>query len=257
MATEGDRSPLKDRPLNSPGQSVDSALDNFVENHFVFPLLCVGTLCVVAIWEGIAAIGHLPRRPGAIMGVALIAAGLTALYWRAVWKRAKTLRLGRDGERVVGQFLDRYSEPDAVVFHDLPSSRGNIDHVVICSRGIYVIETKTRTKPAKGKPVVLVEDERLTVKGLAPDRNPIAQARACADDVKRILKESTGKAFQVRPVVVFPGWFIEDRRKAKPVWVLEPKALPGWVEKEPTAISAEDVRLASYHLSRYCRTHIA
>ena len=256
MATKINRSPLTGRPLNLPGQSCDAALRDFLDDHFLFPLLLVLMLFLVSIWEWFAYARHLPRQPGVVTGVAFAALVTAGVYWQYRWKKVLALKLGRDGERVVGQFLERYSEPDAVVFHDLPSSRGNVDHVVICSRGVYAIETKMRTKPAKGKPVVLVEGERLAINGLVPDRDPIAQARACADDVRRILKESTGKVFSVRPVVVFPGWFIDDKRKSKLVWVLEPKALPGWIEKESVSICPEDVRLASYHLSRYCRTYV-
>jgi len=250
-----ERSPIKDRPLNVPGQSGDSALSDFVDNHFVAPLLCVGALCVIGLWEAVAAAKHLPRQPGVILFIAFGAALVTSAYWRYRWKRAMAMKLGRDGERVVGQFLDFHVPDDATVFHDVPGTRGNIDHVVICSRGIYSIETKTRTKPAKGPAVVLVEEERLTVNGHIPDRDPVMQAMACADELRQILKDSTGKRFDVKPVVVFPGWFIEDKRKTRFPWILEPKALPAWIGRENVTISSSDVQMATYHLSRYVRAN--
>jgi hypothetical protein len=102
---------------------------------------------------------------------------------------------------------------------------------------------------------VNIKDERLAVNGHVPDRDPIAQARACADELKRVLKDSTGKTFDVRPVVVFPGWYIEDKRQSRSTWVLEPKALAAWIKLERPAVAAADVHLASYHLSRYIRTY--
>lgn len=36
--------------------------------------------------------------------------------------------------------------------------------------------------------------------------------------------------------------------------MLEPKALPAFIEAEPESISAPDVSLAAYHLSRYVRS---
>jgi hypothetical protein len=53
------------------------------------------------------------------------------------------LRLGRDGERVVGQFLEDLREDWARVFHDVPGDRFNLDHVVLSLNGFFVIETKT------------------------------------------------------------------------------------------------------------------
>jgi hypothetical protein len=35
--------------------------------------------------------------------------------------------------------------------------------------------------------------------------------------------------------------------------VLEPKALPAWIEKSPDSIAPEDVAMAVFHLSRYVR----
>jgi hypothetical protein len=68
------------------------------------------------------------------------------------------------------------------------------------------------------------------------------------------LKRSTGKRFFVRGVVVFPGWFVEQRGPRGDVWVLEPKALPAFIENAPAMIAPSDVELAAYHLSRYVRS---
>ncbi len=137
----------------------------------------------------------------------------------------------------------------------MPSVCGNIDHVIICSRGIYAIESKTRTKPVKSDAIVTVDDGKILINGRAPDRDPLIQAKACASDLARLLEKSTGKRFVVQPVVVFPGWFIDDRRASKSsAWVLEPKALPSWIKNNAAILSGSDVSLATYHLSRYIRT---
>lgn len=250
------RSPLKDRPLNLPGQSIDIALDQFVENHFVLPLVIVFTLTMVTVWEWYASLRHLPRQPWIFVSLSVVAIMAVVGYWRLMWNKAKALRLGRDGERAVGQFLDSHVEGHATVFHDIPTSYGNIDHVVICSRGIYAIETKTRTKPGKGDAKVVVEGDCLQVAGKAPARDPIVQAQTCARSLREVLRASTGRAFDVRPVVVFPGWFVVDQRPAGAhVWVLEPKQLPARILRETEAIPESDVSMATYHLSRYVRTY--
>jgi hypothetical protein len=76
--------------------------------------------------------------------------------------------------------------------------------------------------------------------------------------MRELLRESTGKAFHVWPVVLFPGWFIEDLgATSRRLWVLEPKALPAFLDREPHRMSAEDVKLASFHLSRFIRSQEA
>ena len=59
----------------------------------------------------------------------------------------------------------------------------------------------------------------------------------------------------MRGVVVYPRWWVEQVNKDRPreVWVLEPKALPTFIENAPAVISEEDVAMAAYHLSRYVR----
>jgi hypothetical protein len=59
--------------------------------------------------------------------------------------------------------------------------------------------------------------------------------------------------------IFFPLWLIERmsdtwKRNSDLPWVLEPKALPSFIEHEPAMLSPSDVALASYHLSRYIRT---
>ena len=173
-----------------------------------------------------------------------------------MWRRVENLKQGRDGERAVGQYLERLREDGAQVFHDIPAKGFNVDHVVISPHGIYVIETKTLSKPVQGKPTAWVRDGKLVVGGRVPERDPIEQARAVADWTQTLLRDSTGRTFPVRPVVVLPGWFVErvDTNATNGVWVLNPKALPAFIANEPSALRTEDVKLAAYHLSRYVRT---
>jgi hypothetical protein len=167
--------------------------------------------------------------------------------------RVRHLRLGRDGERVVGQFLERLRDGGGQVFHDIPGQAFNLDHVVISQHGVYAIETKTLSKPWS-KAVVTVEGDSLRVAGRAPDRDPIQQVTRAARWLEYLLEQSTGKRFAVRGVVVFPGWFVEQRSERGSVWVLEPKALPAFIEQEQLSVSPADVALAAFHLSRYVRS---
>ncbi|MFZ9061472.1 MAG: nuclease-related domain-containing protein, partial [Steroidobacteraceae bacterium] len=130
----------------------------------------------------------------------------------------------------------------------------NLDHVVISSKGVFLIETKTVSKP-RGIAKNLFDGEKLSVNGMEPDRNPILQAQAEASWLGQLLNESTGRHFPIKPVVVYPGWWIERANKKAPnlVWVLEPKALPKWIEQAPILLKPDEVALAAFHLSRYVR----
>jgi hypothetical protein len=131
----------------------------------------------------------------------------------------------------------------------------NLDHVVLSSQGVFVVETKTLTKPAKGSPTVSFDRETVLINGFEPKRNPVTQAQANARWLGEMLRASTGKEFPVRPVVLFPGWFVEPLPKGSSVWVLNPQALPSFIQHESTRINESDLHLAAFHLARYIRAH--
>ena len=91
------------------------------------------------------------------------------------------------------------------------------------------------------------------------DRNPLPQVRAQCAWLSKILLESTGKTYPIRGVVAFPGWFVEPLPKRFPreVWVLEPKALPAFIENEAKKLRSDEVAMVAYHLSRFIRAELA
>lgn len=246
------RSPLKAAPLRNPGQSLDEEISLW-RDETLSGVLVVATYFVgITAWEWVADLTHQPRRPVLWTLITLAVAAWAAWRVRVIRQRVKRLQLGRNGERVVGQFLEGLRVSGARVFHDVPAEGFNLDHVVISSHGIYAIETKTVSKPAPTA-IVKVEGEHIEIAGRVPDRNPIQQARGQARWLEQLLESSTGKRFAVRGVVVFPGWFIEHRGPVGAVWVLEPKALPAFIERSPPSVADADIALVAFHLGRYVR----
>lgn len=131
----------------------------------------------------------------------------------------------------------------------------NVDHVLIGPGGIFTIETKTWSKPSRGEAKVYFDGEKLRAGTLEPDRNPVIQARAQAGWMRDLLAESTARKFEVHPVILFPGWFIDSAPGSlQQVWVLNPKALVEFLAREPERLAEDDIKLASFHLSRFIRS---
>jgi len=248
------RSPLKDKPLRNPGQSVRRARLDIVFDKLMAPLLSLMVILTWAIVEWLRYLAPIKGAPWVMSIVALGTSAYFALQLRRYWPQLLALQLAEDGEKAVGQFLEGLREKGYQVFHDIIADDFNVDHVLIGPAGVFTIETKTRSKPLRGKPEIHFDGETLKVGRYTPDRDPIVQALAQATWLKRLLTESTGKVVPVRPVVLFPGWFINDSRQNKrDLWVLEPKALPTWLANEKTALAPDEVAMASQHLSRYVR----
>jgi hypothetical protein len=164
------------------------------------------------------------------------------------------LKLGRDGEKAVGQFLESLRERGYRVFHDVVGGNFNLDHVLIGPAGVFTVETKTHSKPS-GDARITFDGETIRVGGFEPDRDPVIQARAQVSWLRELLSESTGRRFDVRGVIVYPGWYVnEGDAKQNPVWVLAPRRLVTFLDHEPRRLSQEDIHLASFHLSRFVRT---
>ena len=63
--------------------------------------------------------------------------------------------IGARGEEVLGMRLDRIAGPGVHVLHDrrIPGTRANIDHIVVCPTGVFVIDAKKYT----GRPSLRVD----------------------------------------------------------------------------------------------------
>jgi len=258
MSVEVNRSPLKARPLRDAGQSIqDSILD--IAFGRLLPSLWICTVLWAIVLEAAMRQHFGWTAPAEAYGtVAAAVTMLCALQCIYSQRRLRALQLGRDGERLVGEFLDRALLPlSARVLHDVPADGFNLDHVVIAPQGVFVIETKTRSKPLRADARVTLTDNGLLIAGLPPDRDPLAQVVAASRWLSELLEDSTGQRVTARGVVVFPGWFVEpmtrDWLNAPRPWVLEPKSLPAFITHAPSALSAREVTMFANHLSRYVR----
>lgn len=248
------RSPLKAKPLRNPGQSIEEQRQALVDKA-AEPVLMAGFLTIMALLEWYRY--YVPRPPSPILYsvVAVAGIGYAAFRVRRLLPKARALRQAIDGERAVGQFLEKLREDGYQVFHDVVGEGFNVDHVVIGPAGVFAVETKTFSKPRRGEAKVVCDGRRILVNGVAPDRDPIVQGKAQASWLRSVLAESTGRTFLVRPVILFPGWYVEqDRASRREFWALSPKALRDFLKNEPKVLSSEDVHLATYHLSRFVRT---
>ena len=93
-------------------------------------------------------------------------------------KKLEQLRLGRDGELVVGQYLEILREKGCRIFHGIVGNDFNVDHVIISEHGVFVIETKTYPKPDKGKPTIVYGNNQIIVDGFNTEDKIISQVSA-------------------------------------------------------------------------------
>ncbi len=246
------KSPIKDLPVRLPGQSINEQMDKILNDRVVQYYLIISMTIVMALMEWIRWCNN--SKPNPILWT-VIALFCLVYYGIKTWKLIpvyRSLRLGQIGEEAAGQYLEEQLRPNGCqILHDIPFDSFNIDHIVIGPSGVYAIETKTCSKPAKGKASVVYDGQSVTVNGFKPERDPIVQAKAEAHSLHELLERTTGKRFDVRPVVLYPGWYVENMPANSEVWVLNEKAFPTFVANGKKNLPPEDVSLITFHLKRY------
>lgn len=246
------KSPLKDKPLRNPGQSLDEQIQSILDGKVSEYIFITVVVLAFTLLEWIRWSLKLPYSPVGMTIAAMLVVPYCIFRLIGIKAQLRRLKLGRDGERAVGQYLELLREKGCRVFHDIVAEGFNIDHVVIGEHGVFAIETKTFSKPSKGKAEIKVENEHINVNGRSSS-DILTQARAIAGSLQEIIKASTGKDVPVRTAVVFPGWFVHSKNGPKDIWFLNPKALPTYIENTPKTLSREDMMLVSYHISRHIR----
>ena len=255
MGKQKTRSPLKDNPLRNPGQSLDEQINKLLDDKLLNYILFSVMLTALALTEWYRWYVNASFSPKLFSAVAIVAVLYSVVKVRPLLRQVKHLRQGRDGERAVGQYLEELRESGCKVLHDIVADNFNIDHLVLSEKGIFLIETKTFSKPLKGEPIIKYDGEKLLINGHEPDRNPVVQAKASARWLHDFLQETTGKSFPIKPVVLFPGWFIQTTVRLKPsdAWVLEPKAFAKFLANEREIIPATDMHLIKSRIAQHVR----
>jgi len=250
------RSPIKEKPLRYPGESLDREILRLQDEMLYKYGLYAAFFFALAILEWLRYATNAQPNPWVYSFAALVVISFTTYKIMQIRQRVKQLELGRDGERAVGEFLEELRAKGYVIFHDIVGEGFNIDHVVFAPSGVYAIETKTRSKPAKGTANIIYDGKKVLIDGFELERDPLIQSKSQAKWLRGILHESTGKMFPVQPVILFPGWYVENKipQSTASVWVLNPKALPSFIEGSASKVSESDLHMASFHLSRYIRS---
>lgn len=253
--TQDKRSPIEDKPLHHPGQSLEERFNEQLQEEVFLPGMAAFVLVWFAGVEWWYYFNPATRNPLAITLV--VVAVVAYIVWR-IWRtlpELRQLRQGIEGEKAVGQFLEGLRAQGYQVFHDLGGAGFNVDHVVIGPAGVFTVETKTLSKPLRGRVKILYDGETVRVNGQPMERDPVRQAKAQAKWLARILAEYSGREFEVHPVVLFPGWYVQQKPETRrAVWVLSHKALPVFLDNAPKRLAADAVKLASNNLSRYIRS---
>jgi Nuclease-related domain len=121
---------------------------------------------------------------------------------RSVKEEQRAVR-GAKGEELIGTMLEGLADR-FLVFHDLPSPYGNIDHLVVSKQNVFLIETK-----AHGGQVSLV-DGQIRINNRSPEKDFIAQVARNTDWLRAELEAKLRTKIWIKPILVFTNAFVEN-----------------------------------------------
>jgi hypothetical protein len=255
MTNTKKKSPINASALRYPGQSLTEEIQDIAYDNIFTNFSMATMLIAITGYQWYERISDKPPIPEVWTFITIVFVGYASVKFYYAKNEIKNRKLGRDGERVVGQFLETLRGDDYHVFHDLKDENFNVDHVIIGPAGAFTIETKTWSKPSKGQAIIDYDGENISMNGFAPEKNPIIQARAQKDWLQKLILKTTGKKISVRPVVVYPGWFIRTKKSDSDVWVLEPKALPKYLKNEKKVFDNKEADEIAFQISRHIRSN--
>jgi hypothetical protein len=254
------KSPLKDKPLRNPGQSLQREIDKVYENDVTESALLITITVFLSVVCWLIWFFKVPPLTTAVVSTVYAVAGTVYGIWKLnkTKQHIKLLKMARDGEKTVAEHLEELRNEGCHVLHDLVGQNFNIDHIIVSSKGIFAVETKTRSKIGDKNEIVEFNGEYIKIDGYDISEDINIQTEAQRVSLKKILQESTGKSFHIRSVVTFPGWFVKHtgRNKDGNLSVLNPNQIQSFMKYQSSVLSDEDVNLVTFHLKRYIRTKV-
>lgn len=255
------QSPLTSKLLRSPGYALIKEADevsiDIAANMFgilIFPVL------IYASHISSSYFANSPETTSRILINAIAVIAVEAFLVRKIIQlgdKRKRLREGYEAESAVGSELNHLMLDGARVFHDLQAENFNLDHVIVSTKGVFCVETKSRVKyfEVDAKQGAKLDFDGKSLKFPSHiETAPVEQVKMNCKWLKDWLSQAIGEPIDVRPVLVFPGWYVTTTARTD-IIVLNGKNCRGFFDKisAKTLLTPEQVQRIAYQIEQRCR----
>jgi hypothetical protein len=207
--TQHDRQAIQGMPLLDP-RPRPKHVGTFLRDELFGPFL----VCVVLTAQTVIGL-HFYATPGQAPLLLYALPMLVAYMFFASrlargWPRLRVLLRERQQGAMLATLLDQAATGDSHAYHAVTGAGFDIDHVLLSPAGVFAISVELPEHPAGHEPSALFDGEFLEINGAIPIREPVARARVVARMFGKLLFERTGHAQRVIPVLLMPGWTVEQ-----------------------------------------------
>jgi hypothetical protein len=256
--------PPQTEKLLRPGYSLSVKLDKYSDELLTD---CCVTMALCAMAEALAQTTAVAMNvvstswvllfAGLFLASALIT-GFRVIRTANRFGDMRNLRLGLRGEQAVAEALNEAGDCGYRSFHDVEPREGgwNIDHVVVGTRGVFLIETKARNRrTSRGDQPrhVVTYDGRCLSFPSGDDMKAVPQVERNARWLTDFLAKKTAEPVNVEGIIVVPGWYTESKGNY-PVKVMNANYLVKFLRKQPERIDVKQVQRIAGVLDDLCRT---
>jgi len=180
-----------------------------------------------------------------------LAAGFAAYRLGSTVLARRQMSFLRDANVAIGHQLHQITSGSTRVFHDVVTSAGIVDHIVIGQSGIYAVNVVAHRAHKRGSAILKGNEIRYS-NSKATDS--IVELAAKTSRIEKEFRQVLGHNVRVRSVIALPGWDIGEQTNENHLLVNERTIamLRGWKDQSDYLMN-EDVDELHRELTERCR----
>ena len=184
------------------------------------------------------------------LGFLLLVSGYAAFRLGKTALARRQLQFLRDANIAIGHQLQQMSANGTRVFHDVGTSAGVVDHVIIGQKGIYAINVVARRSGKRAH--ARLRDNAIEYSNGKPEHS-IVDIAAKTTRLQKEFRQLLGHKIRVRSVIAVPGWDAGDQSTDEHLLVNERTIamLSGWKDNTDHLMN-EDVDVLQKDLTARC-----
>ena len=186
-----------------------------------------------------------------VIGLLAVLAGLVARRLVRDIRNRAHLELLRDANLAIGHHLQHIAAGFGRVYHDIETTAGVIDHLVIGTNGVYAVNVFAEDPVANGR--VVLDTNTLRFEPIGNTQSIVAAGKRIAA-LEREFRRLLDHRVRVRSVIAVPGWEVHEQAGDEHL-VVNDRSLPmlrGWKD-QADFLMGEDLESLQELLGRATR----
>lgn len=172
-------------------------------------------------------------------------------------ERRRRLHITYEGQMAVAQEVNRLIPSGYRIYHEFPTGRFRIDHIIVGPNGVFTVTTMVVPKRFRHREESVLHDGQRLVFGRKRDKKTVAYAEFQASWLAKWLLTATGEALAVQSILTVPGWRMKTLRQSS-VLAVDPADIGDAVDQFKGArLSDKTIRLVCEQVEAKCRIGVS